>query len=70
MSTGLEPGPASFGSLSELSHLYRDHISITNTIGDFSALTLESVVTMFINLGNSVQEIAVILDVPGGIPIL
>ncbi|WP_372894369.1 LEPR-XLL domain-containing protein, partial [Stieleria sp.] len=64
---GATRGAASFADFAELRTLF-SKISITNTIGDFNALTPEAVVTMFVQLGNSLENIAGELNVPGGIP--
>ncbi len=64
---GATRGAASFANLSELGSLF-DKVVFNNTIGSFSALTPESVVSMLVQLGNSVQNIAGTLDVPEGLP--
>ena len=64
---GTNRGPATFSSFGELAGLF-GRIEIQNTIGTYDSLTPESVVTMFIELGNSLQEVTKELDVPEGIP--
>ncbi len=59
--------PAQFADLNELRSVLNKFF-ISNTIGTTESLTPEAVATMFVQLGNSVQEIAGKLDVPEGIP--
>jgi len=66
---GSTRGLAYFNNLTELGSLL-NKIAVTNTIGSFDALTPESVVSMFIQLGNSIQRAASKLDVPDGIPFI
>ncbi|MEZ6089227.1 MAG: hypothetical protein R3C05_14590 [Pirellulaceae bacterium] len=60
-------GAAAFANLSEMGSVF-SNVSIGNSIGDFSKLSAEDVVSMFIDLGSSVQTIAGSMDVPAGIP--
>ncbi len=64
---GSTRGPAAFANLSQLATL-PSKIAVTNTIGNFDSLTPEEVITMIVQLGDSVQSIASTLDVPEGIP--
>ncbi|MCA9086152.1 MAG: hypothetical protein KDA81_18975, partial [Planctomycetaceae bacterium] len=60
-------GPTSFSGFGQLGSLL-DDVSVTNTIGSFDSLTPDAVVTMLLQLGNSLQSIAGELNVPDGIP--
>ena len=64
---GSTRGPAGFTTVSELTDLF-SKIVINGSLGDFSELTPEAVVTMFIQLGDSLQQLSGTLDVPDGIP--
>ena len=64
---GATRGPAPFANIAQLKTLL-NNISVTNTIGKFDSLTPEEIVTMFVQLGDSVQSIASTLDIPDGIP--
>ncbi len=66
-SGGSTRGIATFSNLNELGSIF-NKVSTTNTIGSFDALTPEAIVSMFVQLGTSVQAIASKLDVPDGIP--
>ncbi|MEQ1826133.1 MAG: hypothetical protein ABL921_09305, partial [Pirellula sp.] len=66
---GSTRGIATFNSLSDLGSLF-NKISVTNTIGSFESLTPEAIVAMFIQLGNSIENIASKLDVPNGLPFI
>ncbi len=59
--------PAQFANLTELKGLLSKFF-VANTIGTTESLTPEAVATMFVQLGNSVQQIAGKLEVPEGIP--
>ncbi len=64
---GSTRGIATFSSLNELGSIF-DKVSTTNSIGSFDSITPEAIVSMFVQLGTSVQAIASELDVPDGIP--
>ncbi|MCA9125996.1 MAG: DNRLRE domain-containing protein, partial [Planctomycetales bacterium] len=66
---GTTRGVSSFDNFSELGSLF-SKISIGNSIGSTESLTPEAVVTMFIQLGNSLQNVANELDVPEGLPFI
>ena len=56
-----------FGNFAELGSLF-DNIEINNSIGDFSSVTPEDAVTLFVELGTRLQNITDSLNVPEGIP--
>ncbi|MEQ1827789.1 MAG: hypothetical protein ABL921_17650, partial [Pirellula sp.] len=64
---GATRGAAQFSNLAELGSLF-SKIKVNSDFPTTESLTPESVVTMFVQMGNSVQEIASKLEVPDGIP--
>ena len=76
-SDGSARGAATFANFNDLKTLFDNieidnieigNIEIDNTIGEFDELTPEDIVSMFIELGQSIGTISETLDVPGGIP--
>ncbi|MEZ6088771.1 MAG: hypothetical protein R3C05_12255 [Pirellulaceae bacterium] len=61
-------GPVAFNDPQQLDGVMNQIVVSDNPFNSFDSLSPDSVVTMFLQLGNSIQAAASELDVPGGIP--